>query len=116
MRRESSQCDLSNGRLLASLDKEGDVFVVALFGGLDYSTAPMIEKVLFGVSPSDPVIFDLAGLRFVDWVGFRSLYSLKEGPRPGSLYIRNPPPTVHRLLQIVDLGRLLGDELPKSDG
>ncbi|HKZ18965.1 MAG TPA: STAS domain-containing protein [Acidimicrobiia bacterium] len=114
MRRGLNQGDLASGRLLASLNKEGDVFVVVLFGALDYSTASMVEKVLFGMRPSDPVILDLAGLRFVDWAGFRSLFSLKEGPRPGSLFIRNPPPSIRRFLEIVELGRLLEDE-PKVE-
>jgi anti-anti-sigma regulatory factor len=81
--------------------------VIGLFGELDLATTSVVEFIFSTTNPHDPVILDFAGLNFVDWAGLRSVLGLKEGMRPGSLFIRNPPPRIRNILQIVELSRFV---------
>ena len=78
-------------------------------GDLDAVTAPRFETAVFEViSYCGSVVIDMAGVRFIDTTGFRSIMQAASGLDGGALLrLENVRPNVMKVLRILGL-----DEIP----
>jgi anti-sigma B factor antagonist len=81
--------------------------VVAVDGELDLATAPELRDSLVALSEEGPtdIILDLTSLRFIDSTGLSVLVMAHNRARAdrGSILLRNPSPSVLRILEITGL-------------
>jgi anti-sigma B factor antagonist len=84
------------------LDQSG-AQVVVLSGELDSSSAASLQERMATIvpQPAQPLIFDLAGLRFMDSAGIAVL--LGAAKKVSSVSLRNPSPIIRRVLEITGL-------------
>jgi anti-anti-sigma factor len=92
------------------LDPTG-AHVVALSGELDSSNAATLKERVASIPPrpAAPLIFDLSGLRFMDSAGIAVLIGATANA--SSVSLRNPSPTIRRVLQATGLSNVLSIEL-----
>jgi anti-sigma B factor antagonist len=83
--------------------------VVTLSGELDSSNVAQLEAKVASIAAefSRPLIFDLAGLRFMDSAGISVLIS---AATKTSVSLRNPSPIVRRVLEATGLCGVLAIE------
>ena len=86
------------------------VQVVGLSGELDCSNAPSLQERLASIppQPGEPLVFDLAGLRFMDSAGIAVLIGTTT--RASSVSLRNPSPVIRRVLQATGLSDVFSIE------
>jgi anti-anti-sigma factor len=84
------------------LDPAG-VQIVVLSGELDSSSAGSLQQRMATIAPQSVqrLIFDLAGLRFMDSAGIAVLLGAAE--KVSSVSLRNPSPIIRRVLEITGL-------------
>jgi anti-anti-sigma factor len=84
------------------LDQSG-AQVVALSGELDSSSAASLQERIGTIAPQSAqrLIFDLAGLRFMDSAGIAVLLGTAE--KVSSVSLRKPSPIIRRVLEITGL-------------
>jgi anti-anti-sigma factor len=87
---------------------EGDVLTFDVAGDLDLSVADRFEgEVLAALFTSDATIckMDLSGVSFIDSTCLSVILGTEKAMRErgGTLVLRHPSPTVHRLLEITAL-------------
>ena len=84
------------------LDQSG-AQVVALSGELDSSSAASLQERMATIAPqpAQRLIFDLAGLRFMDSAGIAVLLGAAE--KVSSVSLRKPSPIIRRVLEITGL-------------
>jgi anti-anti-sigma factor len=77
--------------------------VVALSGELDSSNAASLQERVASIppQPSQRLIFDLAGLQFMDSAGIAVLIGAV--PKASSVSLRNPSPIIQRVLETTGL-------------
>jgi anti-sigma B factor antagonist len=85
--------------------------VVAVYGELDLSTAPVLSQCLapvIGAHPCD-LILDLAGLHFIDSTGLTLIVRASNALKvhQGTLGLAHPTAPVRRVLELVGLDRML---------
>jgi anti-anti-sigma factor len=82
------------------------VVEVMLMGEIDVTNVPSLSRYLRRISDRSPsgVVFDLAGVRFLDCAAARAIVGtgrmLPDGQRP---VLRHPRPVVRRLLSVTGL-------------
>ncbi len=87
----------------AWLAREDRPPVLHLTGELDLATVPLLTAVLASVEGEvDRVVVDCARLTFVDVTGVSSLLSAA-GRFPEGMTLREPPPPLRRLVEILHL-------------
>jgi anti-anti-sigma factor len=86
----------------AHLDPTGAQIVV-LSGELDSSSAASLQERMASIPPQSTrrLIFDLAGLRFMDSAGIAVLLGAAE--KVSDVSLRNPSPIIRRVLEITGL-------------
>ena len=94
--------------LSLAVDHRDEECIVTLDGELDVSTAPKLHEVLAAVvsqEAPDPIILDLAALRFVDSTGLSLLVSTNKRMKDLDriLILENAQPIVRRLLEVTGL-------------
>jgi anti-anti-sigma factor len=84
------------------LDQSG-AQVVVLSGELDSSNAASLQARMASIppQPTQRLIFDLAGLRFMDSAGIAVLLGAAE--KVSSVSLRKPSPIIRRVLEITGL-------------
>jgi anti-sigma B factor antagonist len=92
--------------LVVRSHREGDAFVVEMYGELDLGSAPILERTLRMVEAvnSQHVVIDLSGLQFIDSVGLHLLMRahqrwFKNGRR---LSLLRGPHAVHRVFELTN--------------
>jgi anti-sigma B factor antagonist len=86
----------------------GPPTVVHVQGEIDISTSERFGASLaegLDAAPSDAVIFDLAGVTFIDSSGLAALISIVRGGHP--VLVRNASPAVHRIVGATGLEDIL---------
>jgi len=90
--------------------EESGTTVISLVGELDVSNAPTVrtamEPALRRGSPR--LVFDLAGLRFMDSSGIALI--LEVAHRATSVSLRNPTPVIRRVVETTGLADVLSFE------
>jgi anti-anti-sigma factor len=91
------------------LDQSG-AQVVVLSGELDSSSAASLQERMAAIPPpsAQRLIFDLAGLRFMDSAGIAVLLGAAE--KASSVSLRNPSPIIRRVLEITGLSNVFSIE------
>ena len=81
--------------------------IVVLSGELDSSNAASLQEKMAAITehPSQRLIFDLAGLRFMDSAGIAVLISA--ATQVNSVSVRNPSPIIRRVLETTGLSSVL---------
>jgi anti-sigma B factor antagonist len=84
--------------------------VVVLSGELDSANAATLKERVASIpsQPAQPLIFDLTGLRFMDSAGIAVLIGATANA--GSVSLRNPSPTIRRVLQATGLSDVFSIE------
>jgi stage II sporulation protein AA (anti-sigma F factor antagonist) len=84
--------------------------VVVLSGELDSSNADSVQERLASIAPqpAERLVFDLAGLQFMDSAGIAVLIGAASDA--GSVSLRNPSPIVRRVLETTGLTKLFSVE------
>lgn len=92
---------------IASAREGEDVSVLRVSGQLDISNASILERALNAAVADDPraIVFDLAGLEFMDSAGISVLVRARS--EVGEVSLRNPTPVVRRLIEITGLSEVL---------
>lgn len=100
--------------------KSGRAAVVQLYGELDLSTAPQLDKqlVILAVEGVLDVTVDVADLHFIDSSGLQALVAGRERfhEQGGDLILRSPRPRTRKVLEITGLTsvfRLEANEAPE---
>src|SRR5688572_26469612 len=96
------------------IDSVGDAVVYAE-GDIDVATSASLQEALAkALETSSSIVFDGAGVRFIDSSGLTALIWGYHGAHEagGALRVRRPSPTLRRLLEIsaLDSVMLTGDE------
>jgi anti-sigma B factor antagonist len=91
------------------LDPTG-AHVVVLAGELDSANAAMLQERLASIppQPTQRLIFDLTGLRFMDSAGIAVL--IGAAANTGGVSLRNPSPVIRRVLQATGLSTVFSIE------
>jgi anti-sigma B factor antagonist len=91
------------------LDQSG-AQVVVLSGELDSSSAASLQERMATIAPhsAQRLIFDVAGLRFMDSAGIAVLLGVAE--TASSVSLRNPSPIIRRALEITGLSSVFSIE------
>jgi anti-anti-sigma regulatory factor len=77
---------------------------LALSGEVDFFSAEDLDRVLeLACEPGDRISFDLADLDFIDRHGLEVLTDHAQRLAAGGCELRNPPPVVNRLRELLDL-------------
>ena len=74
-----------------------------LTGELDMSAADLVTEATASLAGEGDVVFDLAGLMFIDSSGLRAVLQVAERIPDGKLVLRDPTDAVRRVLDIVGL-------------
>ena len=78
---------------------------VHLDGRLDTDTVALLDKELSNLadSPIEVVVFDLAGLEYINSAGLRSIFATRKAlaPRGGRIVLLNARPQVQKVFDIV---------------
>jgi anti-sigma B factor antagonist len=84
--------------------------VVTLTGELDMSNADALQNALAAITARRPqrLIFELSGLRFIDSAGIAVL--LGAAAEIDAVHVRDPSPTVRRVLELTGLDDVLAIE------
>jgi anti-anti-sigma factor len=84
-------------------------------GELDASTANLLAEVLRkdGLASGD-LVLDISGVTFLDSSGVQVLLLGSVWLRDGHLILRNPPPPVDRVLELVDIERVKGIRVERT--
>lgn len=84
--------------------------IVILTGELDSSNAASLQESMAAITAQHPqrLIFDLAGLRFMDSAGIAVLISA--AAQLSSVSVRNPSPIIRRVLETTGLSSVLAIE------
>jgi anti-anti-sigma factor len=79
-----------------------------LIGELDLTTTPILAEALSTLPPqgSQPLLFDLSELTFLDSTGLNLLIRTAQSHPGGRLRLRSPMPNVRRVLDLAGLGSL----------
>ena len=88
---------------------------IGVSGELDAYTSPRLRDAASkAMCPDMSLIVDLAEVTFIDSVGLGTLISLAKEvrDRDGEFYLRRPPPSVRRLLEITGLSEALTSTAP----
>jgi anti-sigma B factor antagonist len=100
-------------RLKVDYERSGETgVIVRLSGEVDLSDeeqlVAMVADALGGRPPT--VVVDLSGVRFMDCAGIRALLRVQRAARERdcALTVRDPQPTVERILRIVQVAVALG--------
>lgn len=82
--------------------------VLVLSGELDISNGAALEEAVASAAAEHPdlLIFDLAGLRFMDSSGISVL--LDAATKVKTVQVRDPSPIVRRIIQVTGLSGVLG--------
>ena len=96
----------AEGKAVAAFDPDG-VLVVTLTGEIDISN---VDSLRDGIEPAlaqrpERVVFDVAGLDFLDSSGIAML--LGAAARTSSVQLRNPSPIVRRIIEVTGLAGVL---------
>ena len=92
----------------------GDAIVVTLFGEVDRDTAPelrdALEKAVLQAG-GGRVDVELRHVTFMDSSGIGALLAGQRlaGTTGGTVRVRNPTPSVYRILEVTNVWRLLGE-------
>jgi len=92
-------------------ERTGCRTVVALGGELDYFTVPLLRRALTDVGgEKGDIVFDIAGLRFVDAAGIGCLASAVARARAsgGRARVARPSPMAARVIDLLGLGEVTG--------
>lgn len=93
--------------LRITLTTDASAPCIRLEGELDPHTAPLLEAALREVGSADApaIVLDLSSLDFMDSSGLRVIISAHKALEAAgqSLTLRNPSPTISRLLEITNL-------------
>jgi anti-anti-sigma factor len=82
--------------------------VVSLVGEFDLAEAdPFLEWVRANVNGQEEVILDCSALTFLGSSGIRAILTFAS-QAPGSVVIRNPSPTVQKVLEIAGVDEAIG--------
>lgn len=93
--------------ITTGVDAEG-TSVITVDGELDLSNTPALDRtvqLVLGENPPERLIFDLAGLRFMDSTGINSLVVATRGGT--AVEIRDPMPAIRRLIEVTGLLSIL---------
>ncbi len=102
----SAMSDLSPG---LSVRSRGDDRTLVVEGELDLSTVSGLRNAFEEARPAPgDVILDVSGLSFVDSTGLQAILDLSAELTSGVIVLRNPPPSLSKLLRITGLDRLDG--------
>ncbi|MBP2708648.1 STAS domain-containing protein [Microbispora sp. RL4-1S] len=74
---------------------------VRLVGQIDLTNGDAVADALAGRRRSTVIVMDVAELNFIDLYGLRILALLSEDPRDRPVELRNPRPSLVRLLQLL---------------
>jgi anti-anti-sigma factor len=87
--------------------------VVSISGELDLLSAYSLWSALDAVPRNQHVVLDCSGIRFVDSSGLHVILAQHEhrAAQGGSVAIRNPSPTMRRLLELTGASRLIEGRL-----
>jgi anti-sigma B factor antagonist len=100
---------MGRGADLLTVQESADGWTVA--GEIDASTAPAFDEAMSDLPTGDgPIVLDLSGVSFIDSSGLRVLISLagRASDEGRSVALRDPSPTVARLLEITGLAEMFG--------
>lgn len=83
-----------------------------LHGELDLATIAVLEELVLDALPDQRVVLDLRGLHFVDSSGLRGLLLLRRrvDEAGGRLVLREPTPSVRRVLEVSGLDKVFSLE------
>jgi stage II sporulation protein AA (anti-sigma F factor antagonist) len=103
-----------SSELVVRSHRDGEAFVVALYGELDLGSAPILERTLRMVEAvnSKHVVIDLSALEFIDSIGLHLLIRAHErwfgnGRR---LSLLRGPHAVHRVFELTNTVALFAFE------
>lgn len=87
----------------------GKEAVVTLQGELDVATAPLlVERLDVLLTGVDRVVFDLAGLGFIDCAGIEPIvHAARVVGQHAGVEVRSPSPLTRRVLEILELDQVL---------
>ena len=81
----------------------GEDRAFVLTGELDMAAADAVTAAAGSLGPEGDVVFDLAGLAFIDSSGLRAVLQVADRIADGKLILRGPTDAVRRVLDIVGL-------------
>jgi anti-sigma B factor antagonist len=90
--------------LTVTITRRGRVCVLGVSGELDIATAPTLtqQAAIALRPPTERLIIDLSGLRFVDCCGARALAAVASAAPPGCpVLVRGASPRVRRILDLL---------------
>ena len=85
------------------IDPAGDDRTFVLTGELDMAAADAVTHAVGSLGPEGDVVFELAGLAFIDSSGLRAVLQVADRISDGKLILREPTDAVRRVLDIVGL-------------
>jgi anti-sigma B factor antagonist len=96
-----------DGLVVDLLDRQGDATVIRLAGDIDMLTSQHLRAAVTEVlaSTSGDVVFDMAGVDFVDSSGLSVLIAIAQAGR--SVVLRSPTDVVRRVIETTGLTSLL---------
>jgi anti-sigma B factor antagonist len=102
------------GELALRGAREGNTFVLSLYGELDIASARVLERRLGMArsSRSGRVVLDLSGLQFIDSAGLHALVRVQENLREAGqeLALLRGPRAVQQVFELTDAVRLFDFE------
>jgi len=104
-----------------SIDKtlENGVLIIALTGDIDLRTSPELNETLGDVVSSRPrrVVFDLAGVQYIDSSGVGTLVNLKRQVERGGgeVILAGPQTRVRNVLEITHLDKFFTVVASRAD-
>ncbi len=93
------------------VERTGSHTSITLFGELDYFTVPLLQQfVTDDRGPNEDIVFDMAGLGFVDVAGISCLASAVARARASGARARvvSPSPIAARVIRLFGLAELMG--------
>jgi anti-sigma B factor antagonist len=98
---------------LAEVVREGDTIVIYVRGEVDIAACQRLRDVIEpNMGPRQTIVLDLSGVEFMDSSSLRYLVRARGALTDdgGSLKLRNPSESAHRLLTLADAEALLEDD------
>ena len=97
-----------DGLVVDLLERQGDATVIRLAGDIDMLTSQRLRSAVtdaLGGDMTGDVVFDMAGVDFVDSSGLSVLIAIAQGGR--SVVLRRPTDVVRRVIETTGLTSLL---------
>ena len=103
---------MPNGGIQVDIAPAGAVTLATVRGEIDIASADDLARMLNKVAVGERLVLDLSDVDFMDSSGLAVVLrqSMRRRDAGGSLHIRNPSPSVGRLLEFCCLEHLLEEE------